>query len=222
MRSGLSSDSLYEERPSLGASVEAVLTGWRRAYEDCTAQGQHVRALLTLGEDRWEFCWREGVIHRLFPPGSSRPATAGEHEMLRRFIAHGWFLVYRLEAGQEPVVLHNVGIEVQDAQEEAAPTRDVPQLSAFQGEAGHGPQSGDADRESQKHEAPPHRLASSAATTMRKRLVPSFPMLLLLGGAVAGSGALGWLLTRKIAVDVGLAALVLFLALLAHWRRRRA
>jgi hypothetical protein len=223
MQPGLSSDSSYEERPSLGASVEAVLAGWRRACEHCTAPGQHVRALLILGEDRREFCWREGVIHRLFSTEESRPATASEQEMLRRFITHGWFLVYRLEAGQEPVVLHNVGIEVTATQEESVPARDAPHQGDVQGETGYGRQSGDENRESQKDEAPPHTPASSAPHSRKMRLVPSFPVLLLLCGAVGMGGALGWFFTRKIAVGVGVAALVLVLALFfLLWRRGQA
>jgi hypothetical protein len=110
--------SFSEARRSLGSTVDAVLRGWQDAAQSSSVPTQRVRALLTIGQvGEWEFSWREEVIHRLLSPGILRPLTRSEEEMLRKCMVHGWFFVYRVEGGQEPLILHSVGIEIEDSPE---------------------------------------------------------------------------------------------------------
>jgi hypothetical protein len=194
MRPDIFSGSSHEEQPSLGASVEAILAGWRREAQACTAPGQRVRALLTTRQ-------------------------VGEQEMLRRFIAHGWFFAYRLEPGQKPVVLHAAGIEVQDSGPPALspPQANPARESAIQPEAG-------VVEAARGHEAPlpAPTHPESAGNNARKRLVPRGRALLLLCGAATGSGVIGWFLTGRSAIGLALAALVLALALLGRHSRNTA
>ncbi len=218
--------SSYEARPSLGSSVDAVLRGWRGAAHASTAPSQCVRALLTAGRvGEWEFGWRNEVIHRIRPTGGSQPITCSEQEMLRRCMVHGWFFIYLAQEGQEPVVLHTVGIEVQDSpgsplfsplvtpESKSITTLErgsVEEIRLLDGETSRpmvsSPMQSGGDQ-------------GSAGTC------PALPRLalLLLSGAVGSLGVIGWLHTRRCNLGMvlavrGLVALGLTIKHAFPWR----
>src|SRR5947209_18019696 len=101
-----------EARPTLGTSVRTILAGWYRAARS-TCGTQRVRALMFFAEQSWESRWELDVLYRVFTDEESRPATAGEREMLSRAISYGWLLVYLMEGeGRETRVLHQIGTRV--------------------------------------------------------------------------------------------------------------
>jgi hypothetical protein len=186
--------SFYEARPSLGTSVDAVLRGWRGAAQASTAPAQRVRALLTTGQvGEWEFSWQEGVIHRILSAGGSRSATTGELEMLRKCMVHGWFFVYLTEEGQEPVVLHTVGIVTQDSSESPllSPSATL-ECEGKPAQASRMP-GGEIPRQEEPSLIRPESVRNSAG----KRPVSRRLALLLLGGAVGGLCVIGWLVTHR-------------------------
>lgn len=102
-----------DERPALGTTVKTILAAWNRAARPNPTGTHRVRAMVFLGQESWELCWKQDVIHRISSCRECRPVTASELELLTRAISYGWFLVYSLEAeGQEATVLHQVGILV--------------------------------------------------------------------------------------------------------------
>jgi hypothetical protein len=170
--------SAENEHHSLGDSVEAIITGWKQAYESSPAPEQCVRALLLLRGEMREFCWCNGVIHRLLSSGEARPATSGEQEVLQKGIQHGWFLVYRFEQGRQPTILHSVGVNVADT-------------------------SRDRDEQEQKEEGSKSTFCSplQPSEQPQKKVVPYCLVdkifLFLAGGASIGGGLMTWFLTGR-------------------------
>lgn len=204
--------SSYAARPSLGRSVDAVLCGWRGAAQAVCAPAQRVRALLTTGQvGEWEFAWSGGDLHRILAAGVSRTATASEQELLRKCIVHGWFFVYLAEAGQEPIVLHAVGIEVQDSPESPLFTpQTTPQWKDISRQKeGRVEEIGMPDETAHRHEKPSPIRPECEQNHTGKCPASRRLALLLLSGAVVGSGVIGWRLTRRSEMGITLALVVL-------------
>jgi hypothetical protein len=162
----------------------------------------------------WEFAWSGDNLHRILETSVSRPATASEQELLRKCIVHGWFFVYQAQEGQEPTVLHAVGIEVQDSPE--SPLFSLQDPPHCQGtpkqKEGRPEEVGTSHDTTPRHESvSPIRPACEQNHTS-KCPVPRQLALLLLGGAVVGSGVIGWRLTRRSEIGIALALVVLFVA----------
>lgn len=204
--------SSYAARPSLGSSVDAVLRGWRGAAQASSAPAQRIRALLTTGQvGEWEFAWSGGDLHRILAAGVSHPATASEQELLRKCIVHGWFFVYLAREGQEPIVLHAVGIDVQDSPESPLfSPQATPQWKGISRQKeGRVGEIGMPDDTTPRHERPSPIPAECEQNHTGK--CPAFRRrpLLLLSGAVVGSGVIGWRLTRRSEIGIALALVVL-------------
>lgn len=211
-------------RPTLGSSVGEIIAGWHRAVKACESTSRIVRAHALIADARREYCWEQTTILRVLPGGLRRPASAGDLEMLARAISYGWFLVLRHEeAGQEPVVLHQVGSPVPSsplrAQDLPLLLQENEQSPLFHRDAAPGGRIPELPLDPS-----PLRPAddSTTASTSGPRSAPQIHWRVgVFAGAVAESGLLlGLLLSRRAAFGVAM-ALLLALLFVAHRLTRR-